>query len=94
MSNETLSVKIAKLEENQKNMENKLDEFIDVRFTKFEDKIDTILTLKADKKEVDALTQTVEDLKMWKIKIVAVGSLILFVITFLKEPIINLIKLI
>ena len=86
------SEKLATLEANQINMEKKLDDFIDVRFTKFEEKIDIVLNTKADKKEVDILSKTVEDLKMWKIKLVAIGSLILFVVTFLKDPILELIK--
>lgn len=86
------SEKLAILEANQINMEKKFDDFIDVRFTKFEEKIDTVLNTKADKKEVDTLSKTVEDLKMWKIKLVAIGSLILFVVTFLKDPILELIK--
>jgi len=40
MSNETLSTQLAVLKTNQTNMEKKLDDFIDVRFTKFEEKLE------------------------------------------------------
>jgi len=55
-------------------------------------KLDDALAKKADKSEVEELNKTVEDLKTWKIKILAVGSVILFVVTFLKDSILSFIR--
>jgi len=55
-------------------------------------KLDNALATKADKSQVEELNKTVEDLKTWKIKILAVGSVILFVVTFLKDSILSFIR--
>ena len=55
------------------------------------EKLDGALAEKADKKQVNDLMAEVEDLKSWKIKLIAIGSVVLFIITFLKTQIINFI---
>ena len=52
-------------------------------------KLDTTIEKKADKEEVNELKETVGDLRDWKIKLVAIISLIMFILTFLKDPIIK-----
>lgn len=55
-------------------------------------KLDDALKSKADKSEVIELSEKVEDLKTWKIKIIAYGSVLLFLVTFFKDIIINFLK--
>lgn len=52
---------------------------------KIDEKLDTALTNKADKKEVEELQKSVKDLDGWKIRIVAIFSVIMFLITFFKD---------
>jgi uncharacterized coiled-coil DUF342 family protein len=52
---------------------------------KIDEKLDTALTNKADKKEVEELQKSVKDLDRWKVRIVAIFSVIMFLITFFKD---------
>lgn len=52
---------------------------------KIDEKLDTALTNKADKKEVEELQKSVKELDVWKIRIVAIFSVIMFLITFFKD---------
>lgn len=83
--------RLAILDTNQKFMVQEITE-IKKLVEGLDTKLNTVIENKADKKEVDELYKTVEDLKSWKIKLVAIGSVILFVMTFLKDPIITTIK--
>ena len=96
---ETL-VRLTKLETNLSNYMDKLEE-TQIANEKAHDKIfllvdtinvklDNALANKADKKEVQTLTNTVEDLKNWKLKLIGIFTAILFLVTFLKDEIINL----
>ena len=81
--------------EQHKEITDNLNKFHEVNRQAFEDltvKIDKVLAIKADKEEVKTLSVEVEDLKIWKIKLITYGSIILFMVTFLKEQIIHLIS--
>jgi len=55
-------------------------------------KLDNVIECKADKSEVATLTVAVKDLESWKIKTIAIGSALLFIVTFFKDIIINFFK--
>ena len=52
---------------------------------KIDEKLNNALTNKADKKEVEELKNNVKDLDTWKVRIVAIFSVIMFLITFFKD---------
>lgn len=94
--------KLAILFTNQANLMEKLQESIDSNkeehqglrelIKEINNKLDSAINKKADKELVDSLKATVDDLKTWKIKIAIIGSILLFLVTFLKDEILLLIK--
>lgn len=92
-------VKLAILETNNKNIMDILKQSIQDNkeaheslvesIKSIETKLDNALISKADKKEVDEMKESIKDLDTWKIKIIAYGSALLFLVTFFKDIIIN-----
>lgn len=52
---------------------------------KIDEKLDSALVNKADKKEVEDMKKSIKELDAWKIRIVAIFSVIMFLITFFKD---------
>lgn len=52
---------------------------------KIDEKLDSALVNKADKKEVEDMKKSIKELDIWKIRIVAIFSVIMFLITFFKD---------
>lgn len=86
---------LAVLKTNYNNLMEKVDEIKEENYkqheelknaiVKIDEKLDTALTNKADKKEVEELQKSVKELDVWKIRIVAIFSVIMFLITFFKD---------
>lgn len=83
--------RLATLETNQTFMVQEITE-IKQLVKGLDNKLDTVIACKADKSEVEKLSDSVRDLEGWKIKIIAIGSVVIFILTFLKDPIIEFIK--
>ena len=90
--------RLAKLETNHCNIMDYLKENKEEHkelFTIVKDiniKLDNALKEKADKSEVADLSNKVKELDTWKIKVIAIGSVVVFIVTFFKDLIINWIK--
>lgn len=67
-------------EENYKQHEELKDAIV-----KIDEKLDSALVNKADKKEVEDMKKSIKELDAWKIRIVAIFSVIMFLITFFKD---------
>lgn len=86
---------LAILKTNYNNLMEKVDEIKEENYkqheelkdviTKIDEKLNNALTNKADKKEVEELQKSVKDLDRWKVRIVAIFSVIMFLITFFKD---------
>lgn len=83
--------KLAILDTNQKYMVQEITEIKEI-VKGLDNKLDTVIACKANKSEVDELAKTVKDLEGWKIKIIAIGSVIIFIVSFLKDKILSLIN--